>query len=104
MIDENLHCDTCHTVGRVPEAYGTCVLAALRRDPWHNEQQNLDEDEQADSDVPCFELRSLETELAALTPDQIQTHSHGEEEHRLRIILKVDDCKIMSASLLISNL
>lgn len=90
---KNLHRNACDAVRGVPEAHGTSVGTALRWNPRHDEKKNLGQNEQADRNVPRLELGPSESDLAALTSDQVDTDSHGEEEHGLWVVLEIDHCE-----------
>lgn len=91
------HSKTCHTVRGVPEAHIAAGCAALWWHPRHDEQKDLDQDEQANSDIPRLELRSFDSELVALTSDQVQSHGHQEEEQGLGVVLEVNNCNVLLA-------
>ena len=90
---KNLHRNACDAVRGVPEAHRATVGTILRWHPRHDEKQDFDQNEQADRNIPRLELGPLESDLAALTSDQIYADSHGEEEHGLWVVLEIDDCE-----------
>jgi hypothetical protein len=90
MLARYSHPDSCYAISCVEEAHRARVDSSLRWDPWHDQEKNFDQDEQADCDIPGFELGSLNPEFATLTSDQIYTHGHGEEEYRFWVILEID--------------
>jgi hypothetical protein len=92
-FQKHSHRNACHAVRGVPEAYGASVGTALRWNPRHDEKKNLDQNEQADGNIPRLELGPSESDLAALTSDQVDTDSHGEEEHGLWVVLEIDHCE-----------
>jgi hypothetical protein len=85
-----LHPDACYAISCVEEAHRACVDTSLWWNPRHDQKKNFDQDEQADCDIPGFELGPLDPELAALTSNQIYSNGHGEEEYRFWIILEID--------------
>ena len=87
-----LHSNACHAVRGIPEAHGATIRAVFWWDPRHDEKQDLNQNEQADCNIPRLELGPLESEFAALTSDQVYTDSHGEEEHGLWVVLEIDNC------------
>ena len=87
------HCNACHAIRGIPEAHGATVGTALRRNPRHDEKQDLDHNEQAYCNIPSLELGPFDSELAALAADQINTDCHGEEEHGLWVVLEIDNCE-----------
>ena len=89
---EHSHRKPRNAIRRVPEAHRPAIRARLRRHPRHREQQQLDEDEQADGDVPGLELGALDAEVAALAADEVEPDGHEEEEDGFGVVLEVDDC------------
>lgn len=94
-ITEYSHSKTCYTIRGVPEAHIAAGCAALWRHPRHDEQKDLDQDEQANSNIPRLELGPFDSELVALTSDQVQSHGHQEEEQGLWVVLEVNDCDVL---------
>lgn len=88
---EHSHRKPRNAIRRVPKAHRPAIRARLRQHPRHREQQQLDEDEQADGDVPGLELGSLDAEVAALAANQVQPDGHEEEEDGFGVVLEVDD-------------
>ena len=50
------HSNASYAVRSVPEAHGATVGTALRWNPRHDEEKDLDQNEQADCDIPRLEL------------------------------------------------
>jgi len=97
MTSRYSHCNACHAVCSVPEAHGTTIRTLLRWHPGHDKKEDLDQDEQANRNIPRLELGPLNTELTTLTPNKVHSDRHGEEEERLGVILEVDNCRQLSA-------
>jgi hypothetical protein len=90
LLCKNLHSETRQAVCGVEEGNGSSIDTFRWWYPRHDEQKDFHQDEQADRNIPGFELRPSDTDLGTLAADEVDADCHCEEEQGLGIVLKVD--------------
>lgn len=89
--EENLHCDADYAVRCVPETHVTGVWAALRRVPWHDDDEDLNEDEEYGCDIPGLELWRSSSDALVVTSDDVEADAHGQKEQTFRVCFETHD-------------
>jgi hypothetical protein len=73
----NIHCNADYTVGCIPETYVASVGAALGRVPWHDDDEDLNENEKYGKDIPGLELWRSSSDALVVTSDDVEANTHG---------------------------
>lgn len=89
--EENLHCDADYAVSCIPETHVASVRAALGRVPWHDDDEDLDENEEYGCDIPGLELWRSSSNALIVTSDDIKADTHGQKEQAFGVRLETHD-------------
>jgi hypothetical protein len=79
-LAKHLHSETRQAVRGVEEANRSSIDTRFWWNPRHDKQKDLHQDEQADRNIPRFELRPPDADLSTLAADEVDANCHCEEK------------------------
>lgn len=86
---ENIHAQTSEAVRGVEEADTASIDTSSRRNPRHDEKENLDQDPENDNDIPSLEFWCFCVDALSMTTNEVQSNSHYKDEHGIWIGLQI---------------
>lgn len=89
--ERNIHCNAHYAVSCIPETYVASVGAALGRIPWHDDDEDLNENKEYGCDIPSLELWWPSSDALVVTSDDVETNTHGQKEKAFGVGLQTHD-------------
>lgn len=87
----NIHCNAHYAVSCIPETYVASVRAAFGRVPWHDDDEDLNENEKYGCDIPGLELGRSSSDALVVTSDDVETNTHCQKEQAFGVGLETHD-------------